>query len=103
MVNENFTEKTAKELKFAQEVAADLYEQGATPSDLVDVSDRDRELVKRMTEKPSPRALVAFLEHERIKWGRKTDLNEVEMPKIVRLRLGKLFELRNELASSGQI
>ena len=104
MANENFAKKTNNEdLKFAQEVAAGLYERGETTSDLVDMSEHDRELVKRMIEKPSQKALVRFLGHKKINWGRTTKLDEVEMPKIVRLRLDKLLRLRSEIAYSGEI
>jgi hypothetical protein len=103
MTSENFGEQPDDNFRFAQELAANLYEKGMTPSDVAYLTESERILIRRVTETPSERALVRFLGHKEIDWGRATKLDEVQMPKIVRLRLDKLFKLRNELAYSKEI
>ena len=103
MTNENFGEQTTNDFRYAQELAADLYEKGIMPSDATDMTEQERILVQRVTEKPSDRVLIRFLGHKNINWGRSANLDEVKMPRIVRLRLRKLFELRDKLAFSGKI
>ena len=103
MTNENFDEQTNNNFRYAQEFAANLYERGMAPSDATDLTESERILIRRATESPSDKALVRFLGHKEIDWGRATKLDEVHMPKIVRLRLDKLLKLRNKIAYSKEI
>ncbi len=103
MTSENLGEQTDNDFSYAQELAAELYEKGMTPSDATELTESERMLIQRVTEFPSERVLVRFLVQKQIDWGRATKLDEVQMPKIVRLRLDELFKLRNNLAYSGKV
>jgi hypothetical protein len=82
-------EYSPEDWKFAQQVAASLYEQKKTPSDCPELEGGERDLLERAYCYPIDEVLLSFA-GKMSKEGR--DWKSVEMPEILRLRIADLLK-----------
>ena len=81
-----------RDWKFAQAVAADLFKQKKTPGDCPELVESERDLVNRAYSFPTDKVLLSFA-GRMCTQGR--NLETIEMPEIIRLRLDKLLNRIN--------
>jgi hypothetical protein len=77
-----------EEWRFAQEIAADLFKEKKTPGDCPELGKNERGLVDRAYNFPTDNVLLSFATRMQ-EQGR--NLETIEMPEIIRLRLDKLL------------
>jgi len=85
-------EYNQEDWRFAQQVAANLFKEKKTPGDCPGLAEDEKILVDRAYSFPTNEVLLSFagrMQNE----GR--DLESIQMPEILRLRIADLMKRRN--------